>query len=40
MTYMLDTNICSYIMWQHSRSVLEILENSAAEDNVLTLFQT
>lgn len=37
MTYMLDTNICSYIMRQHSRSVLEILENRAAEGHILCM---
>ena len=37
MTYMLDTNICSYIMRQHSRSILEILENRAAEGHILCM---
>ena len=37
MTYMLDTNICSYIMRQHSRSVLEVLENRAAEGHILCM---
>lgn len=37
MTYMLDTNICSYIMRQHSRSVLEILETRAAEGHILCM---
>lgn len=40
MTYMLDTNICSYIMRQHSRSVLEILENRAAEGYILCMSVT
>jgi len=37
MTYMLDTNICSYIMRQHSRSILETLENRAAEGHILCM---
>ena len=32
---MLDTNICSYIIRQHSQSVLETLENRAAESHIL-----
>ena len=34
---MLDTNICSYIMRRHSRSILEILENRAAEGQILCM---
>ena len=34
---MLDTNICSYVMRQHSRSVLEVLENRAAEGHILCM---
>lgn len=37
MTYMLDTNICSYIMRQHSRSVMETLEHRAAEGHILCM---
>ena len=37
MTYMLDTDTCSYIMRQHSQVVLESLEDTARKGHILCM---
>lgn len=37
MTYMLDTDTCSYIMRQHSQAVLESLEDRARKGHILCM---
>lgn len=37
MTYMLDTDTCSYIMRQHSQSILEALQDRASKGHILCM---
>ena len=37
MIYMLDTDTCSYIMRQHSKSVLEALQDRASKGHILCM---